>query len=158
MAGASRQSAAQGPGKGRIVTDGAAPPRPITVRQAAAAAALTVMLLVIWAASAAGLVTGNPTTSVPRGLYHAAAPGRATHVSFCLAHRHRHAAYYRHFCSPGNPGGLRILKRIAQRLPDGGLIVAGDGPNPLDSRIVGPVRPDQIRAWWRPLVQIRTFR
>ena len=114
----------------------------------------TAFLLAIAAANAAGLIIGNPTTSVPRGLYYATSPARAEYVSFCLARRHRPAVYYTLFCSPDHPDGLRILKRIAPRAPDGHLIVRGDSPRALDSRILGAVHKAQIRGWWRALIQI----
>ena len=110
------------------------PPRLIVTALGAAA-----FLLAIAAANAAGLIIGNPTTSVPRGLYYAASPARAEYATFCLARRHRQAVYYPLFCSPDHPDGLRILKRIAARAPDGHLIVRGDSPRALDSRILGAV-------------------
>ena len=125
------------------------PPRLIVTALGAAA-----FLLAIAAANAAGLIIGNPTTSVPRGLYYAASPARAEYATFCLAHRHRQAVYYPLFCSPDHPDGLRILKRIAARAPDGHLIVRGDSPRALDSRILGAVHKAQIRGWWRALIQI----
>ncbi len=112
------------------------------------------ILIAIGIANTAGLVIGNATTSVPRGIYYAAASEHATYVSFCLGRQHRHADYYTSFCAPDRPGGIRILKRIAERTPDGSLIVQGDSPRALDSRYLGPVHHDQIRGWWRPLIQI----
>ena len=85
---------------------------------------------------------------------YAVSPERAGYVSFCLDHRHRNRDYYDRFCSTDRPHGLRILKRIAERRPDGSLIVRGDSPRALDSQLLGPVKPEQIRAWWRPLIQI----
>ena len=126
----------------------------ISPGQCAAALAITAMLMSVFAANKAGLIIGNPTTSVPRGLYYAVSPERAGYVSFCLDHRHRGRDYYDRFCSTDRTRGLRILKRIAERLPDGSLIVRGDSPKALDSRTLGPVKPEQIRAWWRPLIQI----
>ena len=123
-------------------------------RLTAAAIATALGLLLIAGANAAGLIIGNATTSVPRGIYRVAAPERATHVTFCLGARHREAAWYPLFCSPDNPGGTRILKRIAARHPEGHLTVEGDTPRALDSRWLGPVRTDEVRGWWRPLVQI----
>jgi len=127
---------------------------PISPGQCAAALAITAMLMSISAANRAGLVIGNPTPSVPRGLYYAVTPERAGYVSFCLDHRHRDRAYYGRFCSSEQQNGFRILKRIAERRPDGSLIVRGDSPKALDSRLLGPVQPGQIRAWWRPLILI----
>ena len=126
----------------------------ITGRQRSVTIAVVIMLTCVFAANKAGLIIGNPTPSVPRGLYYAVSPERAGYVSFCLDHRHRDRDYYDRFCSTDRPRGLRILKRIAERRPDGSLIVRGDSPKALDSRLLGPVKPDQIRAWWQPLIQI----
>ena len=112
------------------------------------------LLIAVGLANTAGLVIGNSTTSVPRGIYYAAAPARANYVSFCLGRQHRHADYYAYFCSPDHPDGIRILKRIVRHMPDGSLVVQGDSPRALDSRYLGPVHHDQIRGWWRPLIQI----
>ena len=126
----------------------------ITGRQRSVTIAVVIMLIGLFAANKAGLIIGNPTPSVPRGLYYAVSPERAGYVSFCLDHRHRDRDYYDRFCSTDRPHGLRILKRIAERRPDGSLIVRGDSPRALDSQLLGPVKPEQIRAWWRPLIQI----
>ncbi len=112
------------------------------------------VLLLVWAASAAGLVLGNATPSVPRGLYLRADPQRAAYVTFCLERRHREAPWYPRLCSPDAPDGLRVLKRIAERRPDGSLIVEGDTPGALDSRVLGPVRHEDARGWWKPLLLI----
>ena len=127
---------------------------PISLGQCAAALAITAMLVSVSAANRAGLVIGNPTPSVPRGLYYAASPEEAEYVSFCLDQRHRERDYFGRFCSSEHQSGFRILKRIAERRPDGSLIVRGDSHRALDSRLLGPVKPQQIRAWWRPLIII----
>lgn len=111
------------------------------------------VLAAIGLAASVGLILGNATTSVPRGLYLKADPADATYVTFCLGHRHGAAEWYGNFCSPDNPAGVRILKRIAER-PIGNVIVAGDLPRALDSRVLGPVRLNEIRGWWRPVIQI----
>lgn len=90
--------------------------------------------------------------SVPRGLYVRAGPDTATYATFCLGRRHGAAEWYRHYCSPDNPDGLRILKRIGERR-ERHIMVEGDGPRALDSRVLGPVRMDEVRGWWRPLIQ-----
>lgn len=118
----------------------------------------TAFLLVVAIADIAGLIIGNPTTSVPRGIYYATAPMRAGYVTFCLETRHKAAPYYANFCSPDAPDGLQILKRIAVRRPDGSLIVQGDSTRALDSRYLGPVTREQIRGWWQPLIQIGAVR
>jgi len=98
-----------------------------------------------------GLLLGNLSPSVARGLYVHAAPHHATHVSFCLDRRHRTLAARTPFCHPDTPGGTRILKRIAERLPNGDLIVRGITETALDSRLLGAVQPAQVKGWWRPL-------
>lgn len=115
-------------------------------------AAAVTLLAVIGIAASSGLLLGNATTSVPRGLYRKAPPDAATYVTFCLGHRHAAADWYLRFCSPDAPDGPRILKRIGERR-DGQLVVEGDGPFALDSRVLGPVSEDEIRGWWVPLVQ-----
>ena len=122
-------------------------PRPVLL----AAAFAVALLAAIGLAAASGLIMGNATTSVPRGLFVKAEPDRAAYVTFCLGARHRGGEWYRHLCSPDDPDGVRILKRVRQRRGDA-VIVEGDGPRALDSRILGPVRLDEIRGWWRPLV------
>ena len=126
-------------------------PRPLII----ATGAVALGLLLVAATHAAGLIIGNATTSVPRGLYRKADPETATHVTFCLGARHQGEDYYMAFCSPDDPDGVRILKRIATRHEDGALIVEGDTPRALDSRWLGPVRLGEVRGWWAPLVQIR---
>lgn len=99
-----------------------------------------------------GLVIGNPTNSVPPGLYRAAAPDKADHVTFCLGTRHRGKPFYPLYCSPDAPGYVRILKRISTRHADGSLTVEGDTSDALDSRLLGSIQADDIRGWWRPLI------
>jgi len=124
------------------------------LRRAALAAILAAALLVaVGIAASKGLLLGNATTSVARGLYMRASPGGATHVTFCLGGRHAAADWYRRFCSPDDPDGVRILKRLDGRR-GGHVTVAGDGPRALDSRVLGPVRLDEIRGWWVPLARI----
>ena len=113
-----------------------------------AAVSLSAIGLAAWS----GLLLGNATTSVPRGLYVRAGADAATYATFCLGSRHGAAEWYRHFCSPDKPDGLRILKRILERR-EHHVMVEGDGPRALDSRVLGPVRMDEIRGWWRPLIQ-----
>ena len=114
------------------------------------------VLLVLSASLAAGThlladrgwIIGNASASVPRGLYIRADPGTARYVTFCLGDR----ALPLPVCSDDTPGGPRVLKRIATRRPDGSVIVTGDTPTALDSRIIGPVARQDIRGWWRPLL------
>ena len=124
-------------------------PRPALVAIGVAVAVLSAAGL----AATSELILANATTSVPRGLYRRAAPETATYVSFCLGARHAAGEWYRHFCSPDDPDGVRILKRVGEKL-DGGIMVEGDGARPLDSHVLGPVRHDEIRGWWRPVIQV----
>ena len=122
-------------------------PRPALFGAAVAVALLSGIGL----AASAGLILGNATTSVPRGFYLKADPERAAYVTFCLGARHRGAEWYPYICSPDDPDGVRILKRVRERRGDA-VIVEGDGPRAFDSRILGPVRHDELRGWWRPLI------
>lgn len=124
-------------------------PRTVVISGAVAVAVLSATGL----AATSELILANATTSVPRGLYRKAAPETATYVTFCLGTRHAAGEWYRHFCSPDNPDGVRILKRVGEKL-DGRVIVEGDGDRPLDSHVLGPVRHDEIRGWWRPVIQV----
>ena len=124
-------------------------PRPALV----VAGSVVALLAAIGLAASAGLMLGNATPSVPPGLYLKADPADATYVTFCVGRRHGAAEWYGHFCSPDNPAGVPILKRIVGR-GDGNVIVAGDVPRALDSRVLGPVRLNEIRGWWRPLIQM----
>ncbi len=106
----------------------------------------------LWAAAATGLLLGNATPSVPRGLYLRAGPETGGYVTFCLGTRHRGAVWYGDHCSPDRPDGPLILKRVAARLPEGAVTVEGDTPRALDSRHLGPIPPERIRGWWRPVM------
>lgn len=117
-----------------------------------AAASGVALLAAMGFAASTGLILGNATTSVPRGLYRKADPALATYVTFCLGERHAAAAWYGRFCSPDDPDGIRVLKRVGERRGDM-VIVEGDGPRALDSRVLGPVGLDEVRGWWRPLLQ-----
>lgn len=116
-----------------------------------AAAGAAGLLAAIGIAASSGLILGNATTSVPRGIYIRAGPEVASYVTFCLGDRHGSGEWYRHLCSPDDPDGVRILKRIRERR--GALvIVEGDVPRALDSDALGPVRLDEIRGWWRVIL------
>ncbi|MYH58467.1 MAG: hypothetical protein F4145_10840 [Boseongicola sp. SB0675_bin_26] len=116
------------------------------------AALFAALLAAIGLAASRGLLLGNASTSVPRGLYLRADPEKATYVTFCLGERHRSGTWYRHLCSPDDPDGVRIFKRVSE-MREGNVIVEGDGPRALDSRVLGPVRADEIREWWVPVLQ-----
>ncbi|WP_419738631.1 hypothetical protein [Ruegeria sp.] len=117
---------------------------------------VTCLLLALGTLNRTGRVIGNASPSVPRGLYLRADPDRATYVTFCLGHRHHTVRSHATLCAPGSPDAPRILKRIAARHEGGRLTVAGDTARALDSRILGPLAPEQIRGWWRPLILIDT--
>ena len=119
-----------------------------------AALLLACLLLIglVHLATATGLIIGNAKPSVPRGLYMRDEPHKAQYVTFCLQTRHRTKSFYKMACSRDAPHKTRILKRIVKRNTDGTLIVEGDTPNALDSRILGPITPSQIRGYWRPLI------
>ena len=117
-------------------------------------AAFGAILLAAWAAGSSGLVLGNATTSVPRGLYLRAQPDRATYVTFCLGERHRGAVFYSQFCSPENPDAIAILKRIRLHQGPNELLVEGDTEQALDSRYLGPISIQEITGWWTPLLQL----
>lgn len=104
-------------------------------------------------AARAGLIIGNSTDSVPPGLYRAAPTETATHVTFCLGARHRQLTFYGRFCSPDDPEGNRILKRLGNRHAKNQRTVLGDGPRAIDSTLLGPIRSEEIDGWWRPIVQ-----
>ncbi|MYI69779.1 MAG: hypothetical protein F4103_13900 [Boseongicola sp. SB0673_bin_14] len=117
------------------------------------AASVAMALSAIGVAASSGLLLANATTSVPRGLYRKADPADATYVTFCLGARHRPAAWYGRLCSPDDPEGVPVLKRVAEVL-DGHVIVEGDGRDALDSRVLGPVRLEEVRGWWVPVLQL----
>ena len=114
---------------------------------------VTALLGIVAVAHGAGWIIGNATTSVRPGLYHQSGQETATHVTFCLGERHRGAPWYRRLCSPDLPDGPRILKRVVL-VQGNSVTVEGDGPRALDSRFLGPVRTEEIRGWWRPVVRI----
>ena len=116
---------------------------------------LAALLLGLGAAHRAGLIIGNASPSVPRGLYLKASPDHASHITFCLGDRHRDIRTGPALCSPETPDAPHILKRIAARHADGSLTVAGDTPRALDSRYLGPIRHQDIRGWWVPLITER---
>ena len=124
-------------------------PRPALV----VAGSVVALLAAIGLAASAGLILGNATPSVPRGLYLKADPADATYVTFCLGRRHGAAEWYGHFCSPDNPAGVPILKRIAERgdvqchrrgrrAARPGQPRPGTGPPERDTRMVAAADPD----------------
>jgi len=110
------------------------------------------LLGMVAAANGTGWIIGNATASARPGLYLRSAPDTATHVTFCLGERHRHALWYDRLCSPDLPDGPRVLKRVASVHGDL-VMVEGDGQRALDSRFLGPIRLNEIRGWWVPIIQ-----
>jgi len=121
-----------------------------TLIWATVAAALFGMVTV---AHGTGWIIGNATPSVRPGLYFRSGPDTATHVTFCPGERRRRASWYGESCSPDRPGGPRVLKRVAGI--HGDLVkVEGDGPRALDSRFIVPVRLEEVRGWWIPVMRV----
>ena len=114
----------------------------------------TLVTLGVTAAVGNGVIIGNATPSVPRGVYLRSPPEDASYVSFCLTPSHRTMIAYDDYCRPEQPMATRILKRIERTLPDGKLIVRGNTQQSLDSRLLGPVALESIQGWWRPLLVI----
>ena len=48
----------------------------------------------------------------------------------------------------------RIAAALVPLSTQGNVIVAGDMPRALDSRVLGPVRLHEIWRWWRPVIQM----
>lgn len=105
-----------------------------------------------------GVVVGNSSPSVPTGIYITSPPHSATYVSFCLSQRHVEIAQKGHFCNPNSPDTKRILKRISERQSNGALIVIGDTNTSLDSRVLGAIKPENIKGWWHPFVTFEPSR
>lgn len=99
-----------------------------------------------------GWINANQSGSVPVGLYIKASPDGAAYVSFCLTKRHSVFAFYARYCSPDNPDGKRIIKRIVERRADGSLVVQGDIEFAIDSKVLGSIDPYQIRGFWNALL------
>lgn len=98
------------------------------------------------------VLTLNRTSSVPIGLYRAVPKEKASYVSFCLRSEHRVFRFYEQYCSPDNPEGTRILKRLRKAYANGDMRVEGDVFNAIDSRLLGSVTPKQQRGYWRALL------
>lgn len=93
----------------------------------------------------------NTTPSVPVGIYVAAPPAGAGFVSFCLPSLPRTVRHDPGICREGRPEGRPVLKRLEAR-SERGLILSGDRPDALDSRLFGPLSPALVRGYWRPLL------
>ena len=98
-----------------------------------------------------GRVIVNTSASVPVGLYAAAAPASATFVTFCLPRLPPEVRHDPAFCTPERPAGRPVLKRV-HAVTARGVVVGGDRPDALDSRLFGPLEPALVRGWWRPVL------
>ena len=90
----------------------------------------------------------NVSPSAPIGIYVMTDPTDAEFVTFCLPKLTVSIMHDPVLCSPRNPEGIPVIKRIADTLHRE-LIVTGDGPSPLDSRVFGPLPFDDVRGYWR---------
>ena len=97
------------------------------------------------------LVVVNTSGSVPVGLYVAATPATATFVTFCLPRLPRTVRHDPAFCAPDQPKGRPVIKRLHDVTAEG-VVVRGDRPDALDSRLFGPLDPALVRGWWRPVL------
>lgn len=103
------------------------------------------------------ILVGNLTPSVPKGLYIASSEKRASYVTFCLDRSHQKFGFYPRYCSPDNPYGTKIIKRIKSRNDDGSMLVVGDTPDAIDSTILGPISRKQVRRFYQVGYQIFTL-
>ena len=111
------------------------------------AAALPMILAV--AAMFCDQVVLNTGGSVPVGFYIAVDPSDAGFVTFCLPPLPPGIRFDPALCSPANPNGRPVIKRVA-RVKDGSVRVRGDIPFALDSELFGALDLTLVRGWWRP--------
>lgn len=95
----------------------------------------------------------NVSGSVPLGLYFKSDPSVAEFATICLPELPVWVGYDSILCSADNPSGIPVIKRIVAKV-DRGIILRGDGTLPLDSRVFGPVSPERILGFWRPVVTL----
>ena len=120
----------------------------ISKRILATAAALPIVLAV--AAMFRDQVVLNTGGSVPVGFYIAVDPADAEYVTFCLPPLPHGLRYDPVLCSPTNPHGRPVIKRLA-RVMDEVVYVRGDIPFALDSDLFGALDSTLVQGWWRPL-------
>ena len=113
-----------------------------------AVAALPMILAV--AAMFRDQVVLNTGGSVPVGFYIAVDPSDAEYVTFCLPPLPLGVRFDPALCSPVNPNGRPVIKRVA-RVMDGAVYVRGDIPFALDSDQFGALDMTLVRGWWRPV-------
>ena len=92
----------------------------------------------------------NTGGSVPIGFYIAVDPAKAD-VAFCLSPLPHGTRFDPALCSPANPNGRPVIKRVA-RVMDGAVHVRGDIPFALDSELFGTLDITLVRGWRRPIV------
>ncbi len=95
----------------------------------------------------------NVSPSAPIGIYVMTDPTDAEFVTFCLPKLPASIMHDPALCSPRNPEGIHVIKRIAEVI-DRSMVVMGDGPSPLDSRVFGPLLVDDVRGYWRSLASV----
>ena len=95
----------------------------------------------------------NVSGSVPLGLYVKSDPSVAEFATICLPELPAWVVYDSILCSADNPSGIPVIKRIVAKV-DRGMILRGDGTFPLDSRVFGPVSPERMLGFWRPVVTL----
>ena len=95
----------------------------------------------------------NVSGSVPLGLYVRSDPSVAEFATICLPELPVWVGYDSILCSADNPSGIPVIKRIVAKV-DRGMILRGDGTFPLDSRVFGPVSPERMLGFWRPVVTL----
>ena len=121
----------------------------INKRIIAVAAALPIILAV--AAMFRDQVVLNTGGSVPVGFYIAVDPADAEYVTFCLPLLPRGVRFDPVLCSPANPYGRPVIKRLT-RVMDEMVYVRGDIPFALDSDLFGALDSTLVRGWWRPVL------
>ena len=110
-----------------------------------AVAAFPIFLIVAMFRDQVVLNTGG---SVPVGFYIAADPSDAEYVTFCLPPIPQGIRFDPALCSPANPNGRLVIKRVA-RMNDGAVYVRGDLPFALDSDLFGALDSTLVRGWWQ---------
>ncbi len=107
------------------------------------------LLGLVWLTAWTDQLTGNLSPSAPKGFHVQADPETARYVTFCLRRDQSGLPFYPRFCSPDNPDGQHIIKRITIRHEDGSLSVKGLVPRSIFSAVLGRIRPRQVRGYWR---------
>ena len=96
----------------------------------------------------------NTGSSVPVGVYIAADPADAEYVTFCLPPLPHGVRFDPALCSPVNPNGRPVIKRVTGVM-DGALHVRGDIPSALDSDLFGAPRFNPGSGMVAPCIRIR---